>query len=320
MEYLKSHSEITFREVQIIKTFIIDNLKIRCEKGVNYSEAKSQIASLIQDNFLNSNIIFSNFSSFESIPYLFSHHSTTYNKNKVDTILSILNNEIKESFDDIKTRNLQNSYFPEIIKNLSFERFCEELLKYSVYIRSKNILRDDSSYLNQLLPIFYDNDNYKDFDTTFIMESTEIKIVGRLLKKYNKIISDNNSPTLINSKPDNTNIINQKSFEINEIISSLNYDEKSLLLHIALDQKNGIDKSEKIQLILLSQSINDHSIFWEKRNNNTLYSKVNKGINYYNSTKNSKKLLENIIKKLEPLVLPKTKEILHSIKINIKST
>lgn len=318
MEYLKKHKKITQEEYTKTKDFIILQLKLEANKGHTVDKAISNLLNLVYDNFIKNNIVEKHISYF-SISYnalVNNHHN--YDSNKVDPILKTLENLVFNNFNSTLETFKIHKIDQENFENITFEKFYPEILKLIVYKRCYSRLDNSIPTLMKVIRLFYEIDNYDDFSDS-LLQDEEDKIttnrIQKIFKRYDRKLQSE-APKNAN-EIDNENL-NRYLVKYKEQISKFDDNEKALLLSLCIREEYNLHNTEKIKLILIGGSINnDHKIFEEVANNNSLYNKINKGIKYYTGLKIKLKLIETTLEKIKIFNLPITTEILKSIKNNL---
>jgi len=226
----------------------------------------------------------------------------------------IINNEIK------------NCYEKSSDKSIPFDEFVKELINYDC-LRRLQIRVNENKILYQL---FYDNKDFKGFTIEHFKGHVVNSIVfKKYFRKYypgkplpvvtekkdnygNTLIEINNSP---NKSQKNTGISSK-----NEIYNiELTIDEKAMLLHICLVDKEPIPLTEKIKLICIIGEIEDDSLFVKSSAQSTFYQKVKTGI-YRNGSKTTLlELVNQLLEKIQNIEIESIKKRLRHYKLIIKN-
>jgi hypothetical protein len=323
MEFLDNHTEISKKEFNTIKQFVIDNFKSLYDdkRGANF--AIDNVVKKVSDKFIfDSDLtnIFSNDSYIIHDKFVLSLERYDDKIDYEEKCKLVLKNEIFEYYNSLISRD--NSL------KITFEDFAHNLIKFDIARKITFRLEDNP----ELYKLHYENNDYKNINFDYF----EGHIINSLLYKklFKKFYPNKEAPVAIGTKSPYGNIIyeivyNNKSDKIklsNELIKStitkpeFELDEKLLILNLCLVDKNEIPDTEKIKLIILMGEINDFTIFEESSSINNLYSKVNKGIDRKGSIPNILNLINNILLKIEPFELTITNQRLriHKAKLNLE--
>lgn len=310
MDYLKNYSKTIKNEANSIKDFVITFLQNENNKGRTFEKAFNNLSNEFYRTYLNNNLIEKHKTRFSDIINDLRNHSYNYDSKKVDSLLKTLENEIHDKYLELvayfKKHQIEDC---KIFEDNTYENFLPEILKYSVYQKLNARLQNSIPHLTEAIKLFYEINDYQDFNASFLIDEddkiTELKIIN-LFKKYNQKFELKKTE----------NILNNKKSIIAKIKSTFNEDEKTILLNLALFEKNIIDRTEKLKLIILTGELTDYSLFEGLAKNSTFYKKVSTGINHFGKKKQIL-LLDNIINKIESLELNATKDQLKSLKTTI---
>lgn len=312
MDFLNNCNKILDTEFNLLKDLIVDTLSSDYKKGKKFENSIEKLSNLIHNEYLAKSYINSQTNYFEQCANILFEHKSLYNTEKVDSIYCVLSDEIKTIFSN-KNKNERINRPDSDISFINYETFVTHLLKYYAAKKTANKIDGVSKYFIELMRLFYDLDDYNDFNISLLkMDVNEITFekINKYFIKHNKVLKCVNDKTEEVKVEENNN----KSFEKYEnAINSLTSDEKTVLINILLNKNNGLSDAEKIKLIIISGGIKDYRIFEENSNNNLIYNKSNKGIDYPYSKNSKIDLLKSILDKIEVLNLSKTNEYLRSL-------
>lgn len=252
---------------------------------------------------------------FENCQRIFNNPQHYYTKEV--PLSKIINNEIKEEFNKtLKHQKPVDSKSHEI-ENYKFSSFVYELIVHETLMKIERRLRQN----NDLYKLIYESEDY----SSITLESFDGHVINSILyqKLYAKVYPNQKKPVAIGSinqygneewsiKFENDSITKTsdefkknesttKNPEINTTIfniSKFTVDEKIFLWHVLYNAKTKFQYPEFAKILLLTDGINDLSIFHEKSGNNSLYRKINEGIQYYKPIKR-RIFIDGLIKKLE---------------------
>ena len=199
-------------------------------------------------------------------------------------------------------------------EDYSFEELIKETAIYNSKTKTYNIFRNHE----KLFEMIYNSNDYSKFeikDYNEVLENTEVYTY------YNKLLH----PHLYENNPEKNIIKNIPEIDIPENnleykLSLFEEDEKLLLLHALyyyidknkLENKN-IDLTQFLRIIIICQGLNDLSIF-EDNYMKKLYSRVNKGIEYSESSNYKKKLIENTLHKIKDLKIREIEDYIKGLR------
>lgn len=261
------------------------------------------------------NLIGKNFNIFESCHRFFNFRKDYYGN--TTSISKIVEVEIRKEFGEVIKINkpVDNNF--KVIDNYTFNRFIYDLIIYDSLKRIEARLGENSD----LYKLFYETDEYG----SFTLEAFDGHIINSKIYQdlYSKVYPNKKIPVAIGSinqygnkewsiKFENDSITKTldefkkndsatKNPEINTTIfniSKFTVDEKIFLWHVLYNAKTKFQYPEFAKILLLTDGINDLSIFHEKSGNNSLYRKINEGIQYYKPIKR-RIFIDGLIKKLE---------------------
>ena len=107
---------------------------------------------------------------------------------------------------------IKQEYTKEDLIDLSYEEFVSHLLKYAVLKNVYNKLNSEEVYFNELLELFYELDDYSQFDNSLLKDHIELITYERVQKiflHYGKKLKAENINTK-NSIKENQKEISQK--------------------------------------------------------------------------------------------------------------
>ena len=307
MDYLKEHKNIIKKEANSIKKFLITFLQNENKNERKVDKAIRDLANLFYSVYLSNSLIEKHKFYFDKIINDLRIHRFNYDSNKFDSILKTLENEVYKNFIEVKeTFSAYKLDDYEKFEKLSYESFFSEILKYTLYQKVQARLENSIPQLTEAIKLFYELNNYTDFSTTFLIDDSEkitVLKINNIFKKYNR--------KYIVKKT--TNKISNELSPIDEIKSTLDENEKIILLNLIIFQGNKIDGTDRIKLFLLIEGLTDYSIFEGQAKDSTFYKKVAAGINHF-GRKNQIQYCANILNKIESLELKTTNDLLRSIK------
>lgn len=227
-----------------------------------------------------------------------------------DEIQEVLKNVIKDKF-----KNLNSN----ITEKYTFENFIREVALLNVSQEIRRLLQNNSS----LFELFYITKMFDEFEireySPIGLEQSEIFI------KLNKIVHPEYYTTTYENKfeteAESFSIPKKEIEEIETIkfnLSKFSEDEKIFLLHVLYNADKKIPQTEFLKIMLITNDIEDISIFYESQpGNNNLYRKFNEGIEYLADSK-KRDFIINIIQKIQYFNLKTFNGELNLIKKNIK--
>jgi len=223
---------------------------------------------------------------------------------KEDVEYNILKNEIQNEFtnESCKLKNSNNS-FAKIIIDLGILEslnYCSSIIQNNSDIIKSMYLLDN--FTNYQFDLFSSNSNLLS-----IKQKLEKDLYGKS-KEVGIVVDDLDSAKKVNCS---ANIS-----EIKEDLKKFNNKEKFIMLKLIYDliKRNNESMSlvEFSKVMTITNDIYDYKLFTNvKTADLTFYTKLNKGIDYYNLSKLKKKQLINaLISKTEQFNLAKIKELL----------
>lgn len=316
MDYLKNHKKITQSEFNLTREEIIIRLKIEFDKGKTSNNAIREVSNQIYRDFIQNNIIEKYRSYFQESYHALLYHQHNYNPKKVDSILKTLENKVYENYITASETFEKHIIGQDDFKNMTFEEFCQELLKYSVYKRCYSRLDNTIDYLAETIELFYDLNNYEDFSNS-LLEDDETEItyerLNKIFQKYNKKLPKKKKET--STKSDDSYNIHLLKYK--NQIDKFSDDERCLLIHLAINKRYDLPETEQIKIIVIAGNFNDYRIFEESPNKNGIYNKIQKGQNHKRSPLKTKEIIDGNIEKLAFFKLTETLKLLKSIRTSI---
>lgn len=317
MEYLKNHKKITQSEFIHTRAEIILRLKIEFDNGKTSKTAIREVSNQIYSDLIQKNILEKYSSYFQASYHALLYHQHNYNTKKVDSILKTLENKVYENYITASETFEKYNIGQDDFKNMTFEEFCQELLKYSVYKRCYYRLESTIEYLAETIELFYDLNNYEDFSIS-LLEDDETEItyerLNKIFQKYKKKLPKKKKETITKSDDSyNIHLLKYKNQ-----IDKFSDDERCLLIHLAINEKYNLPDTEKIKLIVIGGNFNDYRIFEEIPNKNDLYNRIQKGHNIKLTNEKKIEIIDGNIDKLDFFKLTKTIDLLDTIRKKYK--
>jgi hypothetical protein len=322
MDYLKNHKEITDLEFEKIKSFIIDKLIIEYDNGTNVLTVFDNVKRLLKKQYLSKNLIYKYYSEIGHTHYTFNNHNIYYDKKRVDTIKSILSKDVYEEYSEIIESNTNNNYFPEIIRNLKYEDFYPELLRYDVHIKCDSILYGSSARLMELLKLFYEKNDYSEFKSTMLSVEIDTQSIKKIFIKYNRKLGLINN--IIKTEVDDSKLKeNEKNLDINELTTN----DKSFLFYFMCKVVNDNTIKNKnpfnlpfTELLRLNTIIDfkDNNAFKDNYRDSNHYKILSNGISFFPPNERLP-FLTQLISNIKDLKLKDTTKYLQEFITKIKN-
>lgn len=301
-KYQKYYSRYYFTFEKKIKKIFINAKKQKSSFGIILNEIyKCLDFEIPKRTNLNKN------ENLKSLLIIFRNRHSYYEE---DEIHEILKNVIKDKFNNLN---------PHITEKYLFDDFIREIALLNVSHEIRRLLQNNS----RLFELFYKAKMFDDFEirdySPISLEQSEIFI------KLNKILYPDYYTTTYNNKFETeTELVSIPKKEIEEIetikfnISKFSEDEKIFLLHALYKADKKIPQTEFLKIMLITNDIEDISIFYESQpGNNNLYRKFSEGIGYLADSK-KRDFINNIIQKIQYFNLKTFNSELNLIKKNIK--
>lgn len=314
MDYHNSYNAYYQRAFTISKQMVLAKMKKAKAKKRPFLTVHNKITQEIYEYY---KVKFSNrlITDCSEAYNIFQKKHEYYDGTEQEVVSWILEDEVRFSF------KKDNS-------NLKYRAFIIDL---AVEACLKDINRHFSSY-KDYYELIYEFDKYeyfyfKDFNGISFNSSEEFKELMELKYPHKEIerqkaLTKGEEVVVISTdqessrKDRNNNVESDASLEL---FSNFTDDEKFLLINLLYNDKQlEIGIVEYMKIIRIVGSYNDVSIFNDSPKNSTPYSKVNKGLDYYTSVDNKKKLLKSTKNKLQALKLKALKPILEMMLLNCK--
>jgi hypothetical protein len=316
MDYLEKHTEITRTEFNRTREEIIKRLKIEFDKGKTSSNAVREVSNQIYKHFIQDSLIEKYRTYFEVSYNAVLSHQYNYDSKKVDSVLKTLQNEVYDNYITTSRTFKQHNIGLEDFKNKTYEEFFQELLKYIVYKRCYNRLDNTVDYLTETIQLFYDLNNYEDFNNS-LLEDDEDEItyerLNKVFQKYKKKLPKKKKE--ISSQSDDS--LNKQLVKYRNQVGKFTEDERCLLIHLAINKRYELPDTEQIKLIVIAGNFNDYRIFEESPNVNGIYNKIQKGQKHKRGPLKTKEIIDGNIEKLQLFKLTETIKLLKSIRSNL---
>lgn len=323
MEFLKNHKKLTEKEVNTLKEYIIDNLKNSFQKNRTSEKAIEKLTNDIHNNLIIKSLISRYTGYFENCYRTLLEHNTLYDPKRTDTIYNTLEEEVYEIFQPKLELAIKQEYTKEDLIDLSYEEFVSHLLKYAVLKNVYNKLNSEEVYFNELLELFYELDDYSQFDNSLLKDHIELITYGRVQKiylHYGKKLKAVNTDIKNSIKENQKEISSKFNNELYSKIENFNEDEKNIILHAlykVMEQKKSDDKSlelaEFLRLIRICQGIDDISLFQDNYTKK-FYNQVSKGLDYNTKIIFRRNLKDNLLIKLKDLKVSEVYNYIDSLK------
>ena len=289
MEYREiydyTYNETALRlERLIVLYFKSGNKKNRPYDKV-YFNILNRITSYLQEGYLKK------FNNNEREAYsLFLERNSLYQGDELDVIVWVLEDEVKNAFKG-NTYKSYNYFIRSLAISASLLDMYEKFKKsesYTLLVYEQN--RYDLFSLKNFEPdTFKSSKGYK--------EMVDIKYPNGISER--EIVPNDKSKTPL-VKDVNYDNPNENTLEL---IKTFNDNEKVLIISVFYNLVNNkkaseIKLTEFIKLLKIAGSYEDVSLFNDKSESNTLYSKASKGLSYYKG-KSPFKLIESTLYKLK---------------------
>lgn len=323
MEFLKNHKKITESEVNILKEFIIDNLKTSFQKNRPSEKALEKLTNDLHNNLITKSFISRYNGYFENCYRTLLEHNTLYDPKKTDTIYNTLEEEVYEIFQPKLELAIKQEYTKEDLIDLSYEEFVSHLLRYAVLKNVYNKLNFEVVHFNELLKLFYKIDDYSQFDNSLLKDHIELITYERVQKiflHYGKKLKAENINTKNSIKENQKEISSKFNNELYSKIENFNEDEKNIILHafykvieLKKSQDKKIDLVQFLRVIRICQGIDDIDLFHENYTKK-FYKQVSEGLDYSSKTAYRKKLINDLTNKLKDLKVPDVYDYINNLK------
>jgi hypothetical protein len=323
MEFLKNHKKITEKEVNTLKEYIIDHLKNSFQKNRTSEKAIEKLTNDIHNNLIIKSLISRYTGYFENCYRKLLEHNTLYDPKRTDTIYNTLEEEVYEIFQPKLELAIKQEYTKEELIDLSYEDFVSHLLKYAVLKNVNNKLNSEEVYFNELLKLFYELDDYSQFDNSLLKDHIELITYERVQKiylHYGKKLKTVKTDIKNTIKENQKEISSKFNNELYSKIENFNEDEKNIILHAlnkVIEQKKSDDKSldlaEFLRVIRICQGIDDITLF-QANYTKKFYNQVSKGLDYSSNTTYRKKLKKDLTNKLKDLQVPEVYKYINDLK------
>ncbi|RAK19593.1 hypothetical protein B0I03_11020 [Flavobacterium aquaticum] len=323
MEFLKDHKKITEKEVNTLKEYIIDNLKNSFQKNRTSEKAIEKLTNDIHNNLIIKSLISRYTGYFENCYRTLLEHNTLYDPKRTDTIYNTLEEEVYEIFQPKLELAIKQEYTKEDLIDLSYEEFVSHLLKYAVLKNVYNKLNSEEVYFKELLELFYELDDYSQFDNSLLKDHIELITYGRVQKiylHYGKKLKAVNTDIKNSIKENQKEISSKFNNELYSKIENFNEDEKNIILHafykvieLKKSQDKKIDLVQFLRVIRICQGIDDIDLFHENYTKK-FYKQVSEGLDYSSNTTYRKKLKKDLTNKLKDLQVPEVYNYINDLK------
>lgn len=230
---------------------------------------------------------------------IFETRDQLYNGENIDTIEAILEDEVKDFFeDDSKSKN-----YP------SYSHFLKELGKFKGIYDAKNF----SGRISKLIEALYNEDKLnwlKELAFEEVKHYRDHSLFQNHKRYFENKIGDEDKEHKFSPTPDIN--VNPEYQEIENKINLLTNDEKILILSVlnSLSTKDRIEipATEIVRIHYICEGVFSNEIFLQESNSLIYMRKFSKGIYYYNRKKQLE-LKNSTLRKLDPLPLTKFKKI-----------
>ncbi|MDK2772166.1 MAG: hypothetical protein KYX68_08090 [Flavobacterium sp.] len=323
MEFLKKHKKITENEINRLKKHIIESLKKKFEIGRTAESSIKNLSIDLHNNFICKSFIYKYRGYFENCLIILNNHKSLYDSKKTDSIYNTLNNEIYEIFISKIEIAKKQEYIKEDFNDLTYESFVKHLLSYYVQNNFYNKLESEEGYFLKLLELFYEIDDYSQFDNSFFSDHEKIitlEKVEKIFNMYNKKLILENFGGQNNLIETQKKISSDLNNELKDSLKEFSIDEKYIILHalykvieIKKYENRSLDLAEFLRVIRICQDIDDITLF-QTNYTKKFYNQVSKGLDYSTNTNFKKKIKENLTKKLADLKVPEVYDYIKSLK------
>lgn len=278
-----------------IQSNLIKKLKYQYKHELNLDDTFKDLNKLLskisnrQIHFLNTDL--------DNIYEDFQDGINKYSKNHIQNCLN------KDLLKKYKLKNLHT--------NISYENIVQNISVIKALTESKQLINKNKN----IYCILAEQNN---FDRIKLIEISENVKYKKLFNQTNGNVNFNETDKPGKEKLSNINPSPITKSEIELEMGNIDSDEKFLLLNVC--HNHDLPLAEFAKIFNLTNGIQDYDMLSGKPVSKiNFYTKLNKGIDYYNSG-NSKKYekIDTLIKKIKVYNLKKTKEALIKIRLNIK--
>lgn len=311
MNYIEIYNYNYNNVIAISKRLIVSVLKKAKKDSRSFNHIHNQITKWFFDyrkvQFIEK------FEKYERESYLaFNNKYSLYSNDKIKVVRLVLENEVKVVFN--------GEYSP------SYKIFIKALAINEAMIEVNRHFNNYYSYYKLIYELNkFEYFHLKDFSDSSYEDSNEyvkmldLKYPNRAKEKISQKKKEHDkSQASVEFIKVKTNNLGQIDFD-----TIFNDNERMLIFHtlfslIETNKTSGIKRTNLLKVIKIIGSSKDVSIFNNKPQNNTNYSKANKGIDYYSGAKQIE-LLDSTISKLKQFDIQFIVDALVLVKVKIIS-
>jgi len=309
MDYFKIYDHFYRKAQDVSKRMIIAEMKKEKLKNRPFSTVHNKIVNKIEDYIRESftKNLEQNFSESYS---MFQKKHSYYEGTEIEKVKWILEDEIKQVF-----KKNQTSSYNSFIADLAIETSLKVTLHHYY---------DYRDYYS----LIYDLDKYEYFifknfesiafeDSEFYKSMLDEKYPHKVKEREQKLkMQALQSTSAKETKKTTSKDISEKEGDIIGVLDSFTDDEKFLIIHIIsvlISKPSSIPLTDLMKLVRIVGTYEDLDIFLNSPRKVTSYSKVNKGVDYYQG-KNQLNIIDSTSSKLSTLNIEVVKHQLLNMK------
>ncbi|OMP30076.1 hypothetical protein [Mangrovimonas sp. DI 80] len=320
MDYYKIYRRFYRIGFEITKSFVMDEMKKAKIKGRPFTTAHNRICKNLR-SYLETEYALNLINRFKEPYNLFQDRYTYYDGEEADVVDKILNDEILDSYHAIN-----ESGYNRFVANLALETVLRNSL---IHYKSYKDYYELIYALGKYEFFFFENFENFSFRSSYFYKEMMDQLYPE--NKDNSIGGNNELESEVNKEIEQNELKHSQEHE--ETLGKLdqfNDNERFLVIHIIqkiLDrdikdtdvQFPTISATSFIKLMRIVGGFDDLKIFYQEANNNTAYSKVKKGLEYYSSDKSKQKLIDSTMSKLKDFDFGVIMDELEEIKTELLS-